>query len=263
MPERSSAPSPSDTHLVLIPSYNSGPLVVETVLAARAVWQPVWVVFDGSNDGSDVLLEQALADSTGVRIIKLPANQGKGSAILTGLKAAQASGFTHALTMDADGQHPADYIARFMALSRAQTDAMILGRPVFDAAAPSLRVKGRRISNWWTNLETLWSGVDDSLFGFRVYPIAALARIMSMQPWMRRFDFDVEAAVRLCWNGIRPVSVDAPVRYLSTAEGGVSHFKYGRDNLLLTWMHCRLLLGFLVRLPYLLVRKLRGWPTRS
>jgi glycosyltransferase involved in cell wall biosynthesis len=269
MPELAAAPVPSSTHLVLIPSYNSGRLVVETVLAARAVWNPVWVVFDGSDDGSDVLLEQALGqaaqrtqDQTGVRIIKLPANQGKGTAILTGLKAAQANGFTHALTMDADGQHPADFISRFMSLSREQPDAMILGRPVFDANAPSLRVKGRRISNWWTNLETLWSGVDDSLFGFRVYPVAALTRIMSLQPWMRRFDFDVEAAVRLCWSGVRPISIDAPVRYLSLDEGGVSHFRYGRDNVLLTWMHSRLLLGFLIRLPLLLIRKLRGWPAR-
>ena len=263
MPDLSTAPEPSNTHLVLIPSYNSGRLVFETVLAARKAWNPVWVVFDGSDDGSDVLLEQNLGAMSGVRIIKLPGNQGKGSAILTGLKAAQSNGFTHALTMDADGQHPADYIARFMALSSEHADAMILGRPVFDAAAPSLRVNGRRISNWWTNLETLWSGVDDSLFGFRVYPIAELARIMSLQPWMRRFDFDVEAAVRLCWRGVRPISVDAPVRYLTVAEGGVSHFKYGRDNVLLTWMHSRLLLGCLIRLPLLLVRKFRGWPTGS
>lgn len=217
MPELAAAPVPSSTHLVLIPSYNSGRLVVETVLAARAVWNPVWIVFDGSNDGSDRLLEQSLGNDDAVRIIKLPANQGKGSAILAGLKAAQQSGFSHALTMDADGQHPPDYISRFMSLSRAQPDAMILGRPVFDAAAPSLRVKGRRISNWWTNLETLWSGVDDSLFGFRVYPVAALTRIMSLQPWMRRFDFDVEAAVRLCWSGVRPISVDAPVRSVKVA----------------------------------------------
>ena len=245
----------STTHLVLIPSYNSGALVVETVHAARAAWQPVWVVFDGSNDGSDQLLEQACAGDEGVRIIKLPANQGKGSAVLAGLRAAQTAGYSYALTMDADGQHPADHIAAFMSASQRAPEAMILGRPVFDAAAPSLRVKGRRISNWWTNLETLWTGVDDSLFGFRVYPVDALIRVMSRQPWMRRFDFDVEAAVRLCWRGVRPISIDAPVRYLSAAEGGVSHFNYLRDNALLTWMHSRLLLEFFVRLPVLLWRK--------
>ena len=120
---------------------------------------------------------------------------------------------------------------------------MILGLPVFDASAPSLRVKGRKISNWWADVETLWSGIGDSLFGFRVYPMAQLERVMRRQLWMRRFDFDVEAAVRLCWRGVRPINIPAPVRYFRADEGGVSHFNYWRDNALLTWMHCRLFVG--------------------
>jgi len=132
---------------------------------------------------------------------------------------------------------------------------MILGEPVFGPEAPPLRVKGRRISNWWANLETLWAGVHDSLCGFRVYPIGPLERIMRGNPWMRRFDFDVEAVVRLCWLGIEPRNLRAPVRYFGPAEGGVSHFHYGRDNLLLTWMHARLLCGFLLRLPRLMMRR--------
>jgi hypothetical protein len=157
--------------------------------------------------------------------------------------------------MDADGQHPAALIPEFMAASRAAPGAMILGVPVFDASAPALRVRGRRISNWWANLETLWSGIGDSLFGFRVYPIATLERVMSRTPWMRRFDFDVEAAVKLVWAGVRPVNKPAPVRYLRPEEGGVSHFDYVRDNALLTWMHARLLLGFIARLPLLAARR--------
>ena len=72
---------------------------------------------------------------------------------------------------------------------------------------------------------------------------------------MRRFDFDPEAAVRLCWHGVKPVNVSSPVRYFSVAEGGVSHFKYLRDNALLTWMHIRLMSGFVLRLPMLLWRQ--------
>ena len=135
---------------------------------------------------------------------------------------------------------------------------MILGEPLFDADAPQLRVQGRRISNWWTNLETLWAGVHDSLFGFRVYPAAALERVMRHQPWMRRFDFDVESAVRLSWYGLRCVNIPAAVRYFPASEGGVSHFRYGRDNVLLTWMHLRLVAEFLVRLPVLVTRRLSG-----
>jgi hypothetical protein len=162
--------------------------------------------------------------------------------------------------MDSDGQHPADLIGAFMQRSQARPDAMILGRPVFDASAPLLRVRGRRVSNAWTNLETLGAGVADSLYGFRVYPIAALRAVMQRQPWMRRFDFDTEAVVRLAWRGVKPINVDAPVKYLSADEGGVSHFRYGRDNALLTWMHSRLMVEFVLRLPLLVWRKLSKQP---
>ena len=252
--------TPSRTHLVLIPSYNTGRKVLETVRDARAHWSPVWVVVDGSTDGSAGLLQQLAAEDPGVRVLVLPHNQGKGAAVLHGLEQARAEGFTHALAMDADGQHPADLIPSFMAESMARPDAMILGRPVFDASAPLLRVRGRRVSNWWTNLETLGAGIADSLYGFRVYPVDGLIRVMRGQPWMRRFDFDTEAVVRLAWRGFTPLNVDAPVKYLTAEQGGVSHFRYGRDNVLLTWMHLRLMLEFLLRLPALLARRLAGRP---
>jgi hypothetical protein len=246
----------SATHLVLIPSYNTGETVYRTVREARQYWEPVWVVVDGSSDGTDKGLREMAQGDPGLKVFVLPHNQGKGSAILHGLHAAAEAGFTHALAMDADGQHPAGMIPQFMALSQQNPDAVVLGRPVFDASAPALRVRGRKISNWWTNLETLWQGVGDSLFGFRVYPVQPLQEVMENSPWMRRFDFDTEAVVRLCWRGIRPLNLDSPVKYLRPEEGGVSHFNYLRDNVLLTWMHTRLFFGFLFRLPLLLWRKL-------
>jgi len=248
---------PSTTHLVLIPSYNTGMQVYATVAAARAQWSPVWVVVDGSDDGTAAGLQALAARDTGLRVWVLPQNAGKGAAVLHGLQQAAAAGFSHALTMDSDGQHPAALIPAFMQASLARPDCMILGRPVFDASAPLLRVRGRRVSNWWTNLETLGAGVADSLYGFRVYPIDKLVAVMQRQPWMRRFDFDTEAVVRLAWRGVKPINRDAPVKYLTAAEGGVSHFRYGRDNVLLSWMHARLMLEFVLRLPVLIVRKLR------
>jgi len=248
----------SPTHLVLIPSYNTGPRLLETVQAARAKWNPVWVVIDGSTDGSG---EQALAYSrtdAGVRVLVQAQNRGKGAAVLLGLREAAARGYTHALTMDADGQHPADRIPAFMTASQHDPAALVLGRPVFDASAPRIRVVGRRVSNFWANVETLWAGIGDSLFGMRVYPIRSLLGVMEAHRWMRRFDFDVEAAVRLVWQGLEPVNLDTPVRYFRPEEGGVSHFRYGRDNLLLSWMHTRLFLGFVLRLPGLLLRRLRA-----
>jgi len=213
---------------------------------------------DGSTDGSGEGLQAMAADDAGLRVIVLPRNQGKGAAVLHGLELAAAEGFSHVLTMDSDAQHPADCIPAFMAASVKQPEGMVLGVPVFDASAPGLRVKGRRVSNWWANLETLWAGIGDSLFGFRVYPVMPLMQIMRGQRWMRHFDFDPEAVVRLCWRGVKPVNLPAPVRYYRADEGGVSHFRYGRDNALLTWMHTRLFIGFVLRLPMLLARRVRS-----
>ncbi len=250
-------PEPSASHAVLMPSYNPGPKVYETVAEALRQWAPVWVVVDGSTDGTGAGLRALAAAEPGLRVLELPHNRGKGAAILHGLEALAQAGFRYALTMDSDGQHPAASIVQFMEMSRHHPNAMVLGVPVFDAAAPNLRVQGRKISNFWANLETLWDGIDDSLYGFRVYPVLPLRDLMRLHRWMRRFDFDVEAAVRLCWAGVRPISLPAPVRYLSAAEGGVSHFHYGRDNLLLSWMHTRLFLGFFWRLPLLALRAAR------
>lgn len=252
----------STSHIVLIPSYNPGHKVYDTVRAARLHWNPVWVVIDGSTDGSEVVLQAMAAEDSGLRVIYLPRNKGKGTAVLHGLNLAAAEGYTHALTMDSDGQHPPELIPAFMTASISQPDAMVLGMPIFDASAPNLRVQGRKISNWWANLETLWAGIGDSLFGFRVYPIDPLRKVMRYQPWMRHFDFDPEAAIRLSWRGVKVVNLPAPVRYFSTDEGGVSHFRYLRDNTLLTWMYTRLFCGFVLRLPMLLMRRLLGMFSR-
>lgn len=241
---------------MLIPSFNPGARVFSTVQAALNHWAPVWVVIDGSTDHSEHRLAEMASAEPNLRVWVLPKNVGKGAAVLFGIREAQGLGFTHVLTLDSDGQHPASSIPEFMQASLASPDCMVLGEPVFDDSAPGLRVGGRKISNWWANLETLWAGIHDSLFGFRVYPIGALISVMRRQPWMRRFDFDVEAVVRLSWRGVRPINLRAPVRYFRPEDGGVSHFRYGRDNALLTWMHFRLFLGFLVRLPVLAARRL-------
>ncbi|MEP2774320.1 MAG: glycosyltransferase family 2 protein [Luteolibacter sp.] len=237
---------------VLIPSYNSGPLLRQTLAAVLAVWDDVFVVIDGSTDGSDKDLGEN--EHPGLRVHRLPENRGKGSAVLAGIKIAEKEGFTHALAMDADGQHPADHIGRFMDAGRSHPTALVLGKPVFGASAPNLRVQGRKISNWWANLETLWWGIDDSLFGMRLYPIAPLKKVFSQTFFARRFDFDPEVAVRLCWKGLPVINLPTPVKYLTAEEGGISQFRYLRDNALLTSMHIRLVLGALLRLPLLAFR---------
>ena len=241
--------------LILIPSYNTGPILLGTVKAALALGTPVWVVFDGSTDGSPELVRQfESGEHPDFRIVHLPVNGGKGAAVLHGLREAIRAGFTHVLCMDADGQHPAASVPEYLRISRQHPEAAVFGRPVFDASAPALRVNGRKVSNFWANLETLGWGIDDSLFGMRLYPARELLEVMEGTCFARRFDFDPEVAVRLAWRGVPIINLPTPVRYPDKSEGGVSQFRYCRDNTLLTWMHIRLMLGFLCRLPYLALR---------
>lgn len=236
----------SVSHLILIPSYNSGPRLLSTVREALEQWQPVWVVVDGSTDKSFEPVIEFAKDQPDIRVIVRPKNGGKGAAVLTGAEAALAAGFTHLLVMDSDGQHPVDYISSFMQASLAQPQALILGIPVFGPEVPLERLHGRKLSVALAHLESLGRGIDDPLFGFRIYPAAPLVRALKQTRFARGFDFDPEVAVRMFWDGVSTVNLPAPCRYLSKAEGGVSHFHYGRDNLKMIWLHARLLLQLLV-----------------
>lgn len=249
--------SPSKSHFVLIPSYNSGPMLKRVVESVSKVWLPIHVVVDASTDGSELEIERITLDCPNIHVTVLPKNSGKGGAVLHGLQAGRAAGFTHALVMDGDGQHSVAAVQDFMNRSAQSPSAMILGVPIFGDDAPGERVKGRLIGNWWANLETLWGGIHDSLFGFRVYPVKPTLEILESIRTARRFDFDTELAVRLYWLGVPPVNVAVPVRYPDRTDGGVTHFKYFRDNVLLVYTHARLVLGALVRLPKLIALRRR------
>jgi glycosyltransferase involved in cell wall biosynthesis len=240
---------------VLIPSYNTGRILPQTVADVLRQWPEVWVIIDGSTDGSTDLLKPLQDVHPGLRVIVIEKNGGKGAAVLHGTRIAHEAGYTHVLTIDADGQHPAEDIPHFLALAKEHPEAALMGCPVFGPEAPQLRVQGRKISNGWTNLETLNWGIPDSLFGMRLYPIPALIKAFRGTLWARRFDYDTEIAVRLAWQAVPMKAVPTKVRYLTAEEGGVSQFRYFRDNTLLTWMHARLLIGFFWRLPYLLLRR--------
>ncbi|PWU10825.1 MAG: glycosyl transferase family 2 [Verrucomicrobia bacterium] len=237
-------------HLILIPSYNSGPCLLEAVRAAANAWTPVWVIIDGSTDGSLERLRAAAIE--GVQVYSLPKNSGKGAAVLHGMQIAHSKGFTHALVMDSDGQHSASHISTFLEASLAHPEAMILGKPLFAADAPRERVYGRRIGNWLTTLATLSGGIHDSLFGFRVYPLRPSLKILQAIKTARGFDFDTELAIRLYWDGVPPYNLNCPVYYPTRREGGITHFRYLRHNFLLAGTHLRLFCGMLTRIPSLL-----------
>ncbi len=249
----------SQTHLVILPTYNTGPRLHEVVCEVLRHWHPVFVVVDGSTDGSADPVIKLAETEPGLTVLLMPRNAGKGAAVLAGARAATDRGFTHALVMDADGQHPAASIAKFMAASQRHLNTMVLGRPIFPANIPPARLHGRKLSIWLVRFELLGRGIADPLFGFRIYPLAPLLAVLGSCRGGRRYDFDTESSVRLCWAGVPPRNLTAPVRYFSRAEGGVSHFHYVRDNATQVWLHFRLIAELLLWRWPAVRRQRRRW----
>lgn len=249
--------------LVLIPSYNTGGArLKETVLGALSAWAHVWVVLDGSDDGSELALEDLSQAYPGFKLLRKAINGGKGSAVFHAAERALEAGFTHALVMDADGQHASASIEPLMRLSKENPDAVVMGQPIFGPEVPKARLYGRRLTIFWTELESLYTGLGDTLFGMRVYPLRELFEVMRSTRFACGFDFDPEVAVRLVWLGVRPVQLPVPVRYFSKEEGGVSHFNYLRDNVKLTVLHFRLMFLFLLFGAFRVARAKKTWNRR-
>jgi len=232
---------------VLVPAFNPGPLLLDTARALVAFHPDVWVLVDGSADGSDLGLESLLGEPPGLRVLRRSSNSGKGASLLDGAQKASVEGFTHILSFDADGQHPPELVPEFKKQCEQSPHALIMGEPIFGRDAPLERVYFRRLANALALVETFGRMRCDSLFGMRVYPLQAFLSAFSETRWGRGYDFDAEIAVRMVWNGLPVVGVRTPVRYPSKEAGGVSHFRYGRDNLALARMHGRLLIEALAR----------------
>lgn len=245
----------STRHLILMPAYNPGPVLGATVRAVLSVWPDLWVVVDGSTDGSEKEIESLQSDHPSLRVIRCSENRGKGGAILHGARLALDAGYTHAVLMDCDGQHPPERIEAFIEASRRHPDSMILGQPVFGPEVPLERLWGRKISVGLAWFEVLGPWLGDPLFGFRVFPLAPLVQTLRRENQGRRYNFDHEAAVRLFWAGTPAIKLDAPCRYLSPEDGGVSHFNYIRDNLRFVGLHLRLIAGWFRQAPGLLTRR--------
>lgn len=228
----------------LIPTYDN-PLTLRSVVEdVRRYVKDVLVVDDGSAPEGRALCA-ALAEEGLASVVHHERNAGKGAAVKTGLKALQARGFTHAFQVDADGQHAIGDMPRFLAAAEANPDALILGSPEFDKAAPRVRLIGRQITRFWTHVETLGPLIDDAMCGFRVYPIETALRAEARGNAM---DFDPEIAVRIAWDGTPVLNLLTRVRYVGKGQGGGSNFRLVRDNALISWMHTRLMLSLFGRL---------------
>ena len=239
----------------LIPVYNHEHAIGTVVEAVLAQDLPCILVDDGSSPGCARVLDALAAASPGkVTLVRHAVNQGKGGAVLTGFSAAGKLGFSHALQIDADGQHDTGDIPAFLALAKKHPQAAVVGSPVYDESVPKVRLYARYLTHVWVWINTLSFAIRDSMCGFRVYPVAPVLALAARQKLGLRMNFDPEVLVRLHWAGM-PV-VNQPTR-VSYPLDGVSHFQAVRDNVLISRMHATLFFGMLLRLPILLGRKWR------
>lgn len=237
---------------ILIPDFNHKE-VIGSLLDRLAVYNlPCLIVNDGSEPETRRVLEQQESERDWVRVLHLPLRRGKGGAVLAGLFWLNEAGYTHALQLDADGQHDTADVPKFLKAAETDPDALILGRPIYSADAPKSRIIGRQISRVWVWIETLSFDIADPMLGFRVYPLQATTALARKHRLGTKMDFDPEIAVRLCWRGVPIRNVDTRIAYPS---GGLSHFQMIRDNVLISWLHTRLFFGMCIRLPKLLMRK--------
>ena len=242
-------------YCLLVPHYNHFdqlanffPKLLETEIA-------IGLVDDGSDEPTKQRLRKLCVEHPQCELVEHTHNQGKGGAIKSGILAATKLGFTHALQIDADGQHDTADINKFIQYSQANPHRIVSGAPVFADDAPKARVYGRKVTNFWVALETWSLRFRDSLCGFRVYPLSEFNEVLDSTTLGSRMDFDTEVLVKSVWHGQQVHFIETHVIYHQNA---VSHFKYLDDNLGLIWLHTRLMLGMLYRAPKLLWWRLKG-----
>ena len=237
----------------LIPVYNHGSTARAVVAELIAHHLPVILVDDGSRQDTKEHLAAIVGEFSQAALFTLPVNQGKGGAVIHGLRQAHALGYSHALQVDADGQHDLGEILRFIEAARQQPEAMICGRPVYDHTVPTSRKIGRKITNFWVAIETLSRDIPDAMCGFRVYPVAACWHLLTRRKISQRMEFDIEILVRLHWQGVTMHFLPIKVIY---PEGGISNFHLVKDNVAISRIHTLLFLGMLWRWPLLLGRRI-------
>ncbi len=246
--------SKSNITCAVIPSYNHSALLTVITESLLAKGLPVIMVDDASDDQHFRQLQQIAKNHPDIHLVSHSENQGKGGAVITGLLKAQKMGFSHALQVDADGQHDLADITALLELSADYPRALISGQPVYDHTIPKGRLWGRSITHFWVHIETLSLQVKDTMCGFRVYPLAASCKLINQVPLGKRMDFDIEIMVRLFWRNVAVKFVETKVNY---PEDGQSHFRALHDNVLISWLHTRLVIGMLLRSPVIIAQRLR------
>lgn len=239
----------------VIPVYNHPHYLEALIEYLQQFKLPIIVVNDGSDAHCHALLTALAEQYTQIELLHHTVNRGKGQAVMTGLRHAYDLGMSHALQLDADGQHCWADIAKFFEHSAAYPDAMIIGKPIFDESVPKKRLYGRYVTHVWVWINSLSFEIEDSMCGFRIYPLASTIPILNTGHLQPRMGFDSEILVRLKWAQVPFINVPTQVVY---PEQGISHFQMWRDNLGLSQTHAKLFAGMLLRLPKLLWHKAQG-----
>lgn len=240
---------------VIVPVYNHEAAIASVVKQLKPFGLTCYLINDGSSAAcTDILRSLAETEGEWIVLLERKANGGKGAAVIDGLHKAINDGFSHALQIDADGQHNFSDIGRFLAAAERRPDCQILGKPRFDRSVPKSRLYGRQITNVWIWINTLSFAIADGMCGFRCYPLAAVAPLLRSAHLGQRMDFDIDIAVRLYWLGVDVINIETDVNY---PLDGVSHFQMLRDNLMISRKHARLFFGMLRRAPMLLLRHCR------
>ncbi|MEZ9566721.1 glycosyltransferase [Vibrio artabrorum] len=243
----------------LIPCFNHGATMPSVVSSLLNFELPIIIVDDGSELETKQFLTP-LADNSNVTLVTLKHNQGKGGAVKAGIKKAQALGFSHAIQIDADGQHDLEALPALIQASQERPQRLISGQPVYDESVPKARLYGRYATHIWVWIETLSLSIKDSMCGFRAYPINQTQAVLNKYDVGSRMDFDIEVLVRLYWEGCDIDFIETRVIY---PENGVSHFDALWDNVKISWMHTRLFFGMLPRAPKLIARHFKSDSTKS
>ncbi|NRB38729.1 MAG: glycosyltransferase family 2 protein [Pseudomonadales bacterium] len=240
---------------IVIPVYNHGEAMAKTLSEIQAYDLPCFIVNDASDAHCSQMLGKFNKQYDWITLKVHDKNKGKGGAVKTGLIAAFEAGFSHAIQVDADGQHNLNDIPNFLTQSQNKPDSLIIGSPLYDDSVPKHREYARYLTHVWVWINTLSFDIKDSMCGYRVYPLKQTVTLIHSVYLGNRMDFDVEVLVKSHWAHTSITSLATKVLY---PEDGISHFQPLRDNILITCMHTRLFFGMLKRLPQILLGKFNG-----
>ncbi len=242
---------------IIIPVFNHERPLVSVINQLRQYRIPCLLIDDGSEQECAEVIQGIAMREAWVSAITHPQNRGKGAAIKSGLTLAQSQGYSHALQIDADGQHNLADVSRFVEQARTHPGCIIIGQPVFDQSIPKIRYYSRYLTHLWVWINTLSFQLKDTMCGFRIYPVVVLNQFINNNRTGNHMEFDIEILVKLFRQQVCIKSLATKVNY---PEDGLSHFRLWRDNVLISRMHANLFFSLITGyLPTLLKKHLFDW----